>query len=131
MKKLYTLIVMAFIAVAVNAQIANKKIAISPLNDISVKGNRSLSNIRIPENAVKVTPLKKAPKKAISSVGDLAGEYEWTYYTTEEDPAADPSTIEKQNNINAFFYTLLLQKQIVKYKCKNKRKMRKIYERFF
>ena len=54
-----------------------------------MKGNRSLSNIRIPENAVKVTPLKKAPKKAISSVGDLAGEYEWTYYTTEEDPAVN------------------------------------------
>ena len=101
MKKLYTLIVMAFIAVAVNAQIANKKIAISPLNDISVKGNRSLSNIRIPENAVKVTPLKKAPKKAISSVSDLAGEYEWTYYTTEEDPAADPSTIEKYSTMSA------------------------------
>lgn len=101
MKKLYTLIVMAFIAVAVNAQIANKKVAISPLNDISVKGNRSLSNIRIPENAVKVTPLKKAPKKAISSVSDLAGEYEWTYYTTEEDPAADPSTIENYSTVSA------------------------------
>ena len=97
MKKLYTLVVMAFIAIAANAQTANMKESVSEnvlsISATPVNGLRNLSKIQIPENAIKLNPSKKAPKKAISSVNDLAGNYEWTYNLAKE-LADDLSTIE-------------------------------------